>query len=276
MPRADDPPASTAPATDAGRASRGVSSGGSGGSSGGSSGGGSGGGQPTRPRLDLNRRLPVRWVNLPLWWALLTVGVAVAFVMLYTLVDRRLAVALHDSPWEGLGSTVGEFTSAGWMMITAAVLAGICWWRNWRRLALRLLMIPAALLATGAVVQGLKVIFGRWRPNALWVPGDMWGFEPLSIGYKLSSFPSGHAANLACLATLATLHWPRLWPAWFTLATIGASARILSESHYASDVIVGLYVGAMVTWWVGHEWRKHGLWSPDAGPMGSRSPATQP
>ena len=56
-----------------------------------------------------------------------------------------------------------------------------------------------AELASAGAVQVLKHLFGRARPEDIIVISDY------------GSFPSGHVANAATIATVACILFPRLW-----------------------------------------------------------------
>jgi len=56
-----------------------------------------------------------------------------------------------------------------------------------------------------------------------------------------SSFPSGHAASAATMATL--LSEDGLGPLWWTIAATVAASRIYVGVHHASDVAAGLVIG---------------------------------
>jgi len=59
-----------------------------------------------------------------------------------------------------------------------------------------------------------------------------------------SSFPSGHAASAATMATL--LSEDGLAPLWWGIALTVAASRVYVGVHHASDVIAGLAIGAAI------------------------------
>ena len=99
-----------------------------------------------------------------------------------------------------------------------------------------------ALLALGvesALVNGpLKSATKRDRPDR---PE---GLRDTRIPHN-SSFPSGHAASSATMATVLSAGSP-LAPLWWTLAAGIAWSRVHVGVHHASDVLGGMAVGGAV------------------------------
>jgi undecaprenyl-diphosphatase len=62
----------------------------------------------------------------------------------------------------------------------------------------------------------------------------------------LPSFPSNHAVNASVLATLATLHMPRLWLPAVAMAFLVGYSRVYVGAHYPLDVLAGSMLGIVV------------------------------
>lgn len=106
----------------------------------------------------------------------------------------------------------------------------------WRREALADLI---GIGATAAVVFALKFSIRRRRP-----PGE-WG--ALYRRFDEHSFPSGHAARMAMLATVAAAYGPPTWAVWLALwAALVMLARVAMGVHYLSDVAAGAIGGAII------------------------------
>lgn len=87
--------------------------------------------------------------------------------------------------------------------------------------------------ASAGMVQVLKHLFGRVRPEEIIVVTDY------------GSFPSGHVANAATIATVAVLLFPKLW---VLLVGIGwvflmALSRTALHAHWLSDTLGGALIG---------------------------------
>lgn len=98
------------------------------------------------------------------------------------------------------------------------------------------LFFLAAEIASAGVVQILKHLFGRARPEDILVISDY------------GSFPSGHTANAATLAAAAFVLFPRIWvalvgTAWVLLMAL---SRTYLHAHWLSDTLGGALVGVGV------------------------------
>jgi undecaprenyl-diphosphatase len=98
-------------------------------------------------------------------------------------------------------------------------------------------------LVASALPHVLKTVFDQERPDRTTIEGH-WRGAPFS-GKRLDAFPSGHAVHIGALASAAsTLPAPQRNVAW----GIGAGlvlTRVVLLAHWASDVAVGLAVGAI-------------------------------
>jgi membrane-associated phospholipid phosphatase len=98
-------------------------------------------------------------------------------------------------------------------------------------------------LVVSVVPHLLKSIFDQRRPDRLTVRGHLHGV-PLS-GRPLDAFPSGHAMHVGAMVSAATvLPLAKRNVVW----TFGAGlvlTRIVLLAHWASDVVVGLALGAL-------------------------------
>ena len=139
----------------------------------------------------------------------------------------------HRSPLWDAPSYVLNFVGTGWFATLVSVLIVATLFfvlkRRWTALY--------ALLAIGlsaVVVQGLKVAFGRLRP------------EDILLSLDSGSFPSGHVANAATLAAVLAIV---TWRWWVVLVgsvyvILMALSRTYLGAHWVSDTVGGLLIGA--------------------------------
>jgi len=190
----------------------------------------------TRPDASPSRLIAVTAVGV----GLIGLGVLLGWVILLRgdepfVVDVWWNDLLVDwwVPAIGGFSRVMNWLGGGWFGVLAVPILGAG--------ALVLLRRPwsaayflAAEIVSVAIVQVLKHLFGRVRPEEILVLSDV------------GSFPSGHVANAATIATAAVVLFPRLWvlvvgAAWIVLM---AFSRTYLHAHWASDTVGGALVGA--------------------------------
>ena len=112
-----------------------------------------------------------------------------------------------------------------------------------------LFQVVAAVLLTAALATGIKFSVRRVRPQG--PESAKWSAVPR---YDIYSFPSGHAARAACIATSVFTVWPsaRLI---FVLWAIGVSwARVAVAAHYLFDVLAGILIGILLGGAVSRAW----------------------
>lgn len=109
-----------------------------------------------------------------------------------------------------------------------------------------------ASIVSAGLVQLLKAVLGRARPEAMLIASDA------------GSFPSGHVANAATMAVALAFLVGRAW-AWYAglaWVILMALSRTYLGVHWVTDTIGGAVLGAAVALT---------LWAPFAAKLGTES-----
>jgi len=189
------------------------------------------------------------------WGALVVLIEVVAIAW----IDRPLASYFreHGGSWRALFDYIGPFGLAlPYLIVFALAFVLLRWGGNlpalepWAARMRAAARIPALLFASialsGIIVDLLKVIVGRPRPKLLFASG-IYEFSWIGLGADHWSFPSGHAATAAALAAALWCLWPRPLLLYAIAAALVAASRVVMGAHYLSDVVMGAFVGIVVT-----------------------------
>ena len=108
----------------------------------------------------------------------------------------------------------------------------------------------------GLTTDLIKLLVTRVRPYAARLDVHAVAIDTFSniegvVGTAMRSFPSGHAAVAAGLASALCWRYPRGAPLFVALAAAAAAQRLTSGSHYVSDVAAGAAIAvAWAAFWV--------------------------
>ncbi|MFN0011042.1 MAG: phosphatase PAP2 family protein [Phycisphaerales bacterium] len=231
--------------------------------------------------IDYNRGLssPVRWARTVLtaagdvlrtlfgwaferqrqWWAppMLMIAAALVFVLPR---DEAIRAWVRSMPLSGdfkrEVETLQQFGQGAISVLIGLVILLVDPARRRRLLD----WIAGALVLT-VVVNVLKGLIGRPRPlhNDATHAAGPFGLYPLrepegvrslwnlrsgwTGGYDLASMPSRHAAFAVLAAVFLSIVYPRLRLVVIPLALLVCAARVLTDAHWASDVLVGAAIG---------------------------------
>src|SRR5690606_9402592 len=136
--------------------------------------------------------------------------------------------------WES-ASRVFDFLGGGWFaiwLVPIAVAVGLLLLR--RPWGAMLFVVVSAVSA--GIVQLLKVLYGRERP------------EDILLDLDSGSYPSGHVANAATIAVLATVLVARWWVAvaGAVYVILMALSRTYLGAHWVTDTVGGALLGASI------------------------------
>lgn len=193
-----------------------------------------------------------------LWWLACGLLLAGGAVMPWDITVARAARGLSLPGDVGRIITLSEAFAhgAGALIILLAVwlldprLAGPAGRRS-------LLVVISGSVTGGLVTDVIKLVVDRVRPRAVDFSMIRSAFDTFTApeglgGSNLHSFPSGHAATAAGLATMLALRYPRGRWLFAGLAVMACVQRITSSAHYPSDVLCGAALGvAGAVLWAG-------------------------
>jgi membrane-associated phospholipid phosphatase len=141
----------------------------------------------------------------------------------------------HRAEWTLSAALVLDHIGGGWvavLVVPLLVVSGLLVLRRWRGAVFAVV----AFLVSAGLVQVMKSVFARTRPDDMIVASDF------------GSFPSGHVANAATLAVVLLLLFPSVWALVSGVVWVVAMAlsRTLLSVHWATDTLGGLLVGVGV------------------------------
>ncbi len=158
------------------------------------------------------------------------------------ILDRFVAQNLHSR----LVLTMGDFLNnlgkgdvLAFLCICLALVGFIIYKPLWQKVGWAALL---PLSASGVIVQGLKHLFGRARPQMNLAEFHFIGPNLIKNGFD--SFPSGHASAAFALATFFSAFFPqaRVW-LYCLAACISIVGRVFHRHHFFTDVAAGAAVG---------------------------------
>jgi membrane-associated phospholipid phosphatase len=190
-------------------------------------------------------------------WLIGAVILGIVLCAISFFYDRAVIdwVNTHDSrPLKELAGFLSRWGDWPELMTYGVIGLGVSWLAGNRRLFKVLLCMMCAATLAGAVVNSVRLVSGRARPNnteATQEWNGLWrGSEFLLFKNKYHSFPSGHCGAAFAFFGVAVFADYRYW--WLLLAAAAiAWSRIYLNVHHLSDVFVGAFAGlltAAVVW----------------------------
>lgn len=199
----------------------------------------------------------------PLRLRLLAAGLLVAAGGLLLLVDLPVAGWFRQNELPGDLARLVNFSEVFAHGLGAAAVLGVAVALDpsLRQAGMRwdLARLCLAAFSGGLVVDLIKGVVTRVRPrsadltslaSALGTFGDQAATAgvplakgPLAKSVELMSFPSGHAAVAAGMATALAWKYPHGLPVFAAVAACAAFQRVVTSAHYPSDVAFGAAIG---------------------------------
>jgi membrane-associated phospholipid phosphatase len=183
------------------------------------------------------------------WWPLVSaVAVLILAVLIGALVMLRGAgnplgfdtewmdeIIEHRNPFWEVPSLAMNYLGGGVIgvfVVPIAIIVALC---LFRRFWAAIYFAVATILSAG-LVQLLKGIFGRARPEDILVHADF------------GSFPSGHVANATTMAVVLAIILRRnwVWIAGIVYVILMLLSRTYLGAHWLSDTVGGMLLGAGV------------------------------
>jgi membrane-associated phospholipid phosphatase len=103
--------------------------------------------------------------------------------------------------------------------------------------------VLAISVTTAILPHILKSVFDQVRPDRLTIQGHRHG---IPISGRPHTFPSGHAVHMGALASAAALLPPARRRSVRFIALVLSLTRVVLLVHWASDVVAGFTLGALV------------------------------
>ncbi|MFC1483773.1 phosphatase PAP2 family protein [Candidatus Neomarinimicrobiota bacterium] len=101
-------------------------------------------------------------------------------------------------------------------------------------------LAASSYLITSAVSLTMKYAIRRERPQR--------DYQPRLWNTRITpSFPSGHTAFSAAMATMAASRYPQSAGVAFLYATVSAYSQVYTGNHYLGDVLAGAVVGYLAS-----------------------------
>jgi len=182
--------------------------------------------------------------------------------------DQRLFLFLNADrglPWlDKLMAVLSSFDFWLPLMVLAGLL--VVWRGGFRARAMLFCLLLSLVIVEGLFINPLKHVFGRPRPTEM-VAGSrsisLAPARPRILGALHStrikpgsynpnpppgrSFPSGHAANMFCFATVLTAFYGARGSWLVGAAALVAVSRVMTGSHWPSDVVISALLSIALT-----------------------------
>ena len=180
---------------------------------------------------------------------------AVIYLVLFFFFDRTIDLWVYNTcsdTWIFRLATFISYVATGTFIKLAIAICLILiividpgmkkrWTRN-------LLYICVSCSIAVVVGEGLKYLFGRYRPIMLF-EHSLYGLSFFSSDWALNSTPSGHTLRAFSVLTALSLLYRRFTGVFIFIALLIGTSRVFVTAHYPSDVVFGAFVGIFAAVW---------------------------
>jgi membrane-associated phospholipid phosphatase len=178
----------------------------------------------------------------------LTIFIFFSAIFSYLFLDKELAYFFYHKP-EVLGEIFKKITFFGrselYLIPSALIFIYYYKSKNLYKKIANYIFVSVAL--SGIIINIIKIIVARYRPVKLF-EDELFGFSWFKIGHDFNSFPSGHSATALGFFTALALLYPKYRYLFISIGVVIASSRVVLDQHYLSDVLVGGFIGYLVSY----------------------------
>jgi len=179
----------------------------------------------------------------------------ILYLIFFIFFDRAIDLWVHNScskTWfPQLGDYIsclanGSFVRLGLSLCFILIL--VCdsgKKKRWAKLLLYICISGAIAIVIG---DGLKYLFGRYRPVMLF-EDNLYGLHFFSTKWAMHSTPSGHTIRAFSILTALSILYRRFTGIFISLAVLIGASRVFVTAHYPSDVLFGAFIGIFTSVW---------------------------
>ena len=182
----------------------------------------------------------------------------ISIITAYIFFDKTIAlwiyVNLKGTHLYFVAEHLSKVFSTGNIFIFAlllVIIASVFFIIKLKKHAMRFFFIASCFFITLSIALILKFTLARYRPE-LFFTDNLFGFHFFSLKKSYNSFPSGHTISCFSIALSSFCIVEKRWISWSILiiAISVACSRIILTAHYFSDVFGGIYLAALVTFFM--------------------------
>lgn len=141
-----------------------------------------------------------------------------------------------------------------YQLLVLGIAVCVFYWAKQKIAVRQTIAIGVTLMATEALVQLLKLAFGRPRPYMF---PQYYDFQWLEGAYDFRGFPSGHTATAVALALILSQLFPRWRFLFIFVAVLVGVSRLALDKHWLADILLSVALGGLFAYLVFPELQKN-------------------